>query len=84
MGRHSKVQLQVLALYKEFLRVAKDRPGIKERIQFEFRRNAVIPRTDTLRIEHVIRRAHRQLEILNRPTVKGMGTFEKDDPEKRC
>lgn len=74
-ARHSKVQLHVLKLYKEFLREAKNRPGIAEHIKQEFRKNAVIPRTDSMRIEHIMEKAFRQLELLKKSTVKGMGVF---------
>jgi hypothetical protein len=35
--RHSKVQLQVLSLYKSFLRAAETKPGVKANVQSEFR-----------------------------------------------
>lgn len=81
MARHSKIQLQILRLYREFLRTGKERPGVQEYVKAEFRKNAVIPRTDILRIEHLLRRAERQLTLLQKPTVKGMGTFEKDNSD---
>jgi hypothetical protein len=35
--RHSKVQLQVLKLYKACLRAAENKPGFKANVQFEFK-----------------------------------------------
>jgi succinate dehydrogenase assembly factor 1 len=54
-GRHSKLQLQVLALYKQCLRVATPKTGFRETVRMEFRRNAAVPRTDILRIEQLMR-----------------------------
>jgi len=81
MSRHSKLQIQVLHLYRRFLRVAKDKPGVKEYIQSEFRNNAQIPRTDLMRIEHLFRKAERQLEQLQKSKVSSVGVFQKDKSE---
>ena len=82
MPRHSKIQLQVLRLYKEFMRAAQHKPGMNDHVRLEFKKNAVIPRTDTLRIEHILRRADRQLNLLKKPSVTSMGVFQRDE-EKR-
>jgi succinate dehydrogenase assembly factor 1 len=58
-GRHSKLQLQVLSLYKQCLRVAESKAGFKETVRMEFRRNAAVPRTDVLRIEQLMRGGYR-------------------------
>ncbi len=78
MPRHSKVQIQVLSLYRHFLRAAKDKPGIIEHIKQEFKKNSVIPRHDILRIEHLMRRGERQLDLVKNTGVKGMGVFQKE------
>jgi len=78
MSRHSKIQLQVLSLYRRFLRVAKTKPGATEYIRHEFRANAKIPRTETIRIEHVLRRSERQLKELSNPGIKSIGVFQPD------
>ena len=57
---HSKVQLQVLSLYRQCLRVAETKAGFKETVRFEFRRNAAVPRSDILRIEQLMRNGNRQ------------------------
>ena len=81
MPKHSKLQLQVLHLYKMFLRASENKPGVREHIQYEFRKGAKISRTDTLRIEHKVRRAERQLKMLQSGSVDGAGTFV-DDSKK--
>ena len=78
MVRHSKIQKQILLLYKEFLRVGKTRPGMSDYIRSEFKKNATIPRTDTLQIEHLYRRAQRQLQMLQRQDVTSVGMFTKE------
>lgn len=60
VGRHSKVQLQVLSLYKQCLRVAEKKAGFRESVRMEFRRNAAVPRSDILRIEQLMRGGYRQ------------------------
>ena len=79
MVRHSKLQLQVLNLYKQFMRVTENRPGMKEHVRQEFKKYAVLKKTDVMRIEHVYRRAERQLQQLKKPEVRGIGVFEKED-----
>lgn len=77
MPKHSKLQKQVLSLYKQYLKVCADRPGLKQHIQSEFKKNANIPKTDILRVDHVMRRAVRQLEQLKKPSVQGISAFQK-------
>jgi len=76
--RRSKLQLQVLSLYKQCLRAAEAKPGFRLNVQTEFRRNAKIPRTDTMRIEHVMRNGYRKLTMMSDPNVSGMGNFVDD------
>ncbi len=64
------------------MRVAKDRPGAPERVRQEFKKNAVIPKKEIMRIEHLIRRSERQLEMLKKSTVSGLGVFQQDDKDK--
>ncbi|KAK3093981.1 hypothetical protein FSP39_022465 [Pinctada imbricata] len=82
MSRRSKIQIQVLKLYKDFLRVSKDKPGVKDYIRSEFRKNAQIARKDTLHIEHLLRRGERQLELLKTKEVQGVGVFVDDEKKK--
>ncbi|ELU03061.1 hypothetical protein CAPTEDRAFT_92308 [Capitella teleta] len=76
---HNKIQLQVLSLYRQCLRAAKNRPGVKDHVREEFRSNASLPKLDTIRIEYLMRRGHRQLEQLSKSSVKGIGVFEKTE-----
>ncbi|XP_014379623.1 succinate dehydrogenase assembly factor 1, mitochondrial [Alligator sinensis] len=64
MARHSQLQREVLSLYKQCLRAAQGKPGFAPRVREEFRRNAALPASDVLRIEHLLRRGQRQLEQL--------------------
>lgn len=78
MPKHSQIQLQILSLYKEFLKLSKDKPGLKEIIRTEFRKNAKLPRTDTLRIEYQYRLGKKQLDNLKNSEVDGVGVFERE------
>ncbi|XP_034975251.1 succinate dehydrogenase assembly factor 1, mitochondrial [Zootoca vivipara] len=82
MARHSKLQKQVLGLYRSFLRAGKDKPGFLPRIQAEFRKNAQIPRTDVMIIEYLVRRGQRQLEQLRDAHTKQMGAFVRTEQEE--
>lgn len=79
MARHSKLQKQVLALYRQFLRAGKDKPGFIPRIREEFRVNARIKKTDVMHIEYLYRRGQRQLEQLRDVNTKQLGSFSKPD-----
>ncbi|XP_061624914.1 succinate dehydrogenase assembly factor 1, mitochondrial [Phyllopteryx taeniolatus] len=79
MARHSKLQKQILALYRQFLRAGRDKPGFLPRIRDEFRENAGgIKKTDVMHIEYLYRRAQRQLEQLKDVNTKQLGTFAKN------
>ncbi|XP_061106391.1 succinate dehydrogenase assembly factor 1, mitochondrial [Conger conger] len=77
MVGHSKLQKQVLSLYRQFLRAGKHKPGFLPRIRDEFRQNAHIPKTDVMHIEFLYRRAQRQLDQLKDINTKQLGTFVK-------
>ena len=72
---HSKLQLEVLKLYKELLRAAENKPGFGENVRTEFRRQAGLPRSDSLRIEFSMRMGRRKLQMMKDPNVSGMGSF---------
>lgn len=78
VGRHSKLQLQVLALYRQCLRAAQHKAGFRETVRMEFRRNAAVPRTDILRVEQLMRNGYRKLDMMKDPNVTGMGSFVKE------
>ena len=59
--------------------MSKDRPGVEQHIKSQFRKNAVIPKTDVLHIEQILRRSQRQLDQLKKPSVRGIGSFQNND-----
>ena len=77
MVRYSKVQKHVLQLYRQFLKAVQDRPGVKDHVRNEFKKNSTLPRTDIMHIEYLIRRGERQLNQLKTSEVKGIGVFQK-------
>ena len=83
MPRHSKIQLQVLSLYRQFLRTTKDQPGFQEYIKSEFRKYGALPRTDSIKLEYLLRRGWRQLDMLRSSSVSGAGVFEKEGGPKK-
>jgi len=72
---HSKLQLEVLRLYKELLRAAAAKPGFQNNVRTEFKKQATLKRTDTLRIEYSLRMGRRKLDMIKDPNVSGMGSF---------
>ncbi|XP_060791893.1 succinate dehydrogenase assembly factor 1, mitochondrial isoform X2 [Neoarius graeffei] len=77
MVRHSKLQKQVLSLYRQFLRAGRNKPSFLPKIQEEFRINSAIQKTDVMHIEYLCRRAQRQLEQLRDVNTKQLGFFSK-------
>ncbi|XP_054467536.1 succinate dehydrogenase assembly factor 1, mitochondrial [Anoplopoma fimbria] len=77
MARHSKLQKQILDLYRSFLRAGRDKPGFIPRIRDEFRENARIKKTDVMHIEYLFRRGQRQLDQLRDVNTKQLGSFSK-------
>lgn len=75
MSRHSRLQRQVLSLYRELLRAGRGKPGAEARVRAEFRQQASLPRTDVLRIEYLYRRGRRQLQLLRSGHATAMGAF---------
>ena len=74
-GRRSQIQRQVLSLYKNCLRSAENKPGIKTMVRNEFKKQANVPKTDIMRIEHLVRNGQRKLKMIQDPNVKAMGKF---------
>jgi succinate dehydrogenase assembly factor 1 len=83
MVRHSKIQKEVLLLYREFLRLGNQKPGINTYMKKEFKKNSHIPRTESLRIEYLIRQGRKQLDMLKMDDVQSMGVFVKDEDDKK-
>ncbi|CAL8294198.1 unnamed protein product [Gadus morhua 'NCC'] len=82
MSRHSKMQQQVLALYRQFLQAGRDKPGFIPRIRDEFRENSRIKKKDVMHIEYLFRRAQRQLEQLRDVNTKQLGSFSKPKTDR--
>ncbi|KAL4647345.1 succinate dehydrogenase assembly factor 1, mitochondrial [Arapaima gigas] len=77
MARHSKLQKQVLALYRQLLRAGQNKPGFLMRIRSEFRENASIPKNNVMHIEYLFRRGQRQLDQIKDANTKQLGAFTK-------
>jgi len=73
----SKLQKEVLGLYKELLRAAAAKPGFQASIRSEFKRQSALPRSDSLRIEYSLRMGRRRLDMIKDPQVSGGGNFVK-------
>ena len=76
MSKKSGLQLQVLSLYRHFLRaVNKKSPetaaNLKGYVQSEFRKFSTIHRFDTANIEYRLRLGVRQLERLRSSSMEG-------------
>ncbi|XP_027287077.1 succinate dehydrogenase assembly factor 1, mitochondrial-like [Cricetulus griseus] len=75
MSRPSRLQRQILSLYRELLRAGRGKPGAEARVRAEFRQHAGLPRSDVLRIEYLYRRGKRQLQLLRSGHATAMGIF---------
>ncbi|XP_039105584.1 succinate dehydrogenase assembly factor 1, mitochondrial [Hyaena hyaena] len=75
MSRPSRLQRQVLSLYRELLRAGRGKPGAEARVRAEFRQHASLPRSDVLRIEYLYRRGRRQLQLLRSGHATALGEF---------
>ncbi|KAL2634348.1 hypothetical protein R1flu_005827 [Riccia fluitans] len=68
-GRFSGLQRQVLSLHRSLLRAAREKPPdtreqIEKFVKQEFQKNAAIEKKNFQHIEYLIRRGHKQLEML--------------------
>lgn len=75
MSRPSRLQRQILSLYRELLRAGRGKPGAEARVRAEFRQHASLPRSDVLRIEYLYRRGRRQLQLLRSGHATALGAF---------
>ena len=64
--RRSQIQKQVLSLYKECLRAAEAKsPQFKSVVRSEFKKSGkAIQRSDTMRIEYMVRQGRRRLDMM--------------------
>ncbi|XP_048836950.1 succinate dehydrogenase assembly factor 1, mitochondrial [Brienomyrus brachyistius] len=83
MVRYSKLQKQVLALYRQLLRAGQNKPGFLPRIRTEFRKNACIPKNNVMHIEYLYRRGQRQLELMKDANTKQLGAFSRTCEDDR-
>ena len=81
--RHSKIQKQVLSLYKAFLRASQGKPGFEYYVKSEFKKNAALDKKNVLQIEFLMRKGQRKLDEIKDPHVSGMGLFVDDDADKK-
>ena len=77
--RHSKIQKQVLSLYKAFLRASESKPGFEHYVKSEFKKNAALDKKNVIQIEFLMRKGQRKLDEIKDPHVSGMGLFVDDD-----
>ena len=74
--KHSRLQISIFNLYRQLIRSCEGRPGFKEYIQAEFRKNAKIPRSNILQIEYLIRRGEKQLKDLKRAEMQSISMMK--------
>lgn len=73
----SRLQLEVLKLYKQCLQAAKNKPGFTDTVRYQFRKDSQISKKEILRIEHLLRQGQRKLKMMNDPHVTSIGMFQK-------
>lgn len=74
--KYSRLQAAVFSLYRKLIRSCKGRPGFKQYIQAEFRKNSKIPRTNIMRIEYLIRRGEKQLKDMQKEEIHSISMFQ--------
>ena len=73
--KKSALQLKVLGLYAEFIRLARHTPGLRQQVRDEFRAHQHLSvRTDSLLIDYKLRRARNQLSMLKASRVHSVKT----------
>lgn len=66
MVSHSKLQLEVLKLYREFLKASRGNEVARELVKSTFKANSQISQTNILQIEYLIRSGRRKLQVLKK------------------
>ena len=62
----SSLQKKIFVQYRAFLKISWDNLPLREHIRQEYKKYAFsMPRSDFLRIEHVMRRGDKQLKLLS-------------------
>jgi hypothetical protein len=71
--KYSGIQRTILALYAQFVRLSRERPGLLDKVRQEFREGAKLnSRNDSLLIDYKLRRAKNQLAMLKAQNVKSV------------
>ena len=86
MKRHSGLQKQVLAIYKDFLKEAKKKADSKTAILMvrnKFRQKASWPKRDVSTIEHWLRKAKKELQVLKKEETKKISVFTIEREEEK-
>ena len=71
----SRLQKEVISLYRKCLAASKNKPGFESTVKNEFRRHSSIPKSETMRIEFLLRNGYKKLEMIESPHISGMGHF---------
>jgi len=66
----SGLQKEVLSLYRALLRASRSQPQLRQHVQGEFRDHKSIHRLDVERIEYLLRKGRKQLDIMNMEGVR--------------
>ena len=74
--KHSRLQKEVLRLYRSMLKACKQRPGARTLIKQEFRNNCQIERHNIMYIEYLLRRGRRQLQLLSQTHLDDITTIK--------
>ena len=76
LAKKSPFQLRILSLYAQFVRLAKDRPGLLDKVRQEFRQASKLSiKNDSLLIDYKLRRARNQLDMLKANNVTAVKVF---------
>lgn len=75
-ARRSKIALDVLRLYADYMRLSRNVQGLRDIARQEFRQYQNLkPKDNLIYIEYLLRRAQHQLDTLKGQGVKSIGFF---------
>jgi len=84
LAKKSTFQLKILGLYAQFVRLARDRPGLLDKVRDEFRVGSKLStKEDSLLIDYKLRRARNQLDMLKANNVKQVKVFHLVDKNQK-
>ncbi|GJP29331.1 hypothetical protein CLOM_g16457 [Closterium sp. NIES-68] len=87
--RVSGIQREVFALYRRLLRAARSKPpqeaaALHAYLKSEFRRTAnSVGRTEIGRIEYLLRRGEKQVELLTNPSTTGISLPQQQQQQQQ-